>query len=303
MQAITEQLTQWSHEIETGELRGWMTPHCGNNGRPVIFFLHGNGLSSLTYWPFLEKFQDQYDLFLGAVAGHGDSDAPNPKQPPSWNKMAAQACEALQAHRASWAKDTPVIAMGHSFGGICITLINAQQPGIFDQLVLLDPVVFPKSTIAAVRLANILGLSHHIPHAKKALQRRNSWASRQEVHRSLKGRGVFKTWQDDALNCYIDHAVRPGSAGTWELRCPPWLEARIFSSSPKGLWSAIGKLPAHTQIVHATDTFPFVPKGVAKAERANPNIRVTQIEGGHCFMQEDPDKAHKLAKTLLAFPR
>ena len=40
----------------------------------MLHFLHGNGLSSLTYAPMLRHLSEHFDLFLSDVQGHGDSD-------------------------------------------------------------------------------------------------------------------------------------------------------------------------------------------------------------------------------------
>ena len=74
MNSLVTSLVPWQHSTQGVTMRGWMTPGCGRNGRTVIHFLHGNGLSNLTYWPFLKSFEHEYDLFLGSIEGHGDSE-------------------------------------------------------------------------------------------------------------------------------------------------------------------------------------------------------------------------------------
>ncbi|SIT04433.1 alpha/beta hydrolase [Neptunomonas antarctica] len=294
-------LTRWEHDDGTVILRGWMTPDCGKNGRPVIHFLHGTGLSSLTYWPFLASFHGEYDLFLGSFEGHGGSDVAPRERYSDWAALTARALICYEDLSSDWDPKQPVIALAHSFGAIATTLMLHKQRRLFDQYILLDPVIYPKSMIALMRFLHLIGVARRLPHVKQAKNRRQVWSSREDAHKNLNGRGVFKRWTDESLDSYIDHAIQPNAQGEWQLRCPPWLEARIFSGYPKKLWSALAQLPEYTHILHSTKTYPFIPPGVKKAEKANPHITLTEVEGGHCFMQEAPQESYQQIKRLLRF--
>jgi pimeloyl-ACP methyl ester carboxylesterase len=296
-----ELLIPWKHDDGTVILRGWMTPDCGKNGRPVIHFLHGTGLPSLTYWPFLECFHGEYDLFLGSFEGHGGSDIGSREHYSDWSALTARVLTCYEDLSRDWDPDQPVIALAHSFGAIATTLMLHKQRRLFDQYILLDPVIYPKSMIALMRFLHLIGAARRLPHVKQAKNRRQIWSNRDDAYKSLYGRGVFKSWTDESLDSYIDHAIQPNAQGEWQLCCPPWLEARIFSGYPKRLWPAIAQLPEYTHILHSMKTYPFIPPGVKKAEKANPHITLTEVEGGHCFMQEAPQETYRQVKRLLRF--
>lgn len=301
MNLVQASLIPWEHDDGTLILRGWMSPNCGNNGRPIIHFLHGTGLSGLTYWPFLEFFHGEYDLFLGSFEGHGESDHTPRDQYSDWQALTRRALTCYEDLSQDWDAKQPVIALAHSFGAIATTLMLHQQRRLFDQYILLDPVIYPKSMIALMRFLHLIGMAGQLPHVKQAKNRRHTWPNRDEVNKSLYGRGVFKSWTPESLGSYIDHAMVANEQGEWQLRCPPWLEARIFSGYPKRLWPAIARLPEYTHILHSTRTYPFVPPAVRRAEKANPHIKLTEVEGGHCFMQETPQASYLLIKSLLRF--
>lgn len=301
MKQAQETLIPWEHDDGVLILRGWMTPNCGNNGRPIIHFLHGTGLSNLTYWPFLELFHGEYDLFLGSFEGHGDSDHAPRESYSDWQALTARALLCYEDFSKSWDPQLPIIGLAHSFGAIATTLMLHKQYRLFDQYILLDPVIYPQSMIALMRFLHLVGVAGRLPHVKQAKKRRQTWASRDDVQNNLKGRGVFKSWTPASLDSYIDHAIRPNEKGEWQLRCPPWLEARIFSGYPKKLWPAIAQLPEYTHILHSTKTYPFVPPAVRRAEKANAHIQLTEVEGGHCFMQERPKETYLHVKRLLRF--
>jgi len=231
MQEIGDQLLPWTHEHGGFNLRGWMTPNCGNNGRPVIHFLHGNGFSNLTYWPFLQHFMGEYDLFLNSIEGHGDSD-PNPSSRfVGWNALANRCLAAYEDISQEWGK-VPVIGLAHSFGGILSLLMLLQQQRPFERYILLDPVVYPKKMIIGMRLLSDLKLAPHFAYIKKVRNRRAQWPNRDAVWQNFHRRGIFKEWQDDALNAYIDHGLEALPDGALQLRCTPWLEASIFGGYP-----------------------------------------------------------------------
>ena len=320
MSSLKHTLEPWSHEEEGISLRGWMTPDCGHNNRPVIHFLHGTGLSNLTYWPFLQHFEKDYDLFLNSIEGHGDSDTGPRKKSHQWNILAGRCLRAYQSQSAKW-DSLPVIGMGHSLGAILtllmlnnqVTVLNNRatrshnqakldQPvSPFDQYVLLDPVIYPKPLIATMRLLSSLRMSKHVPVVRKAYQRRHQWPNREEAIANLRGRGAFKNWSEESLIAYIDHGFYASADGSWQLRCSPWLEARLFAGYPKKLWSAIAQLPQGTEIIHSEDTYSFIPPSVRKAEKANPHIQLSVSDGGHCFMQESPRRSYQQVAKLLRF--
>lgn len=297
-QEITGQLTPWSHPHNGFTLRGWMTPNCGHNNRPVIHFLHGNGFSGLTYWPFLKQFMSEYDLFINSIEGHGNSD-PNPaKRFVGWNALASRTLAAYESLSHGW-EDVPVISLSHSFGSILNILMLRQQQRPFDQYIMLDPVVYPKAMVVGMRLLSDLKLAPHFGYIKKVANRRAQWPDRAAVWKNFYRRGIFKHWQDDALNAYIDDGLETLENGQLRLRCNPWLEANIFGGYPKKLWPAIKRLPADTHIIYSQKTYPFIAPAVKKAAVANRNIHLTTVAGGHCFTQEAPVESYQLVKAKI----
>ncbi len=274
-------------------LRGWLTPPAG---RPVIHFLHGNGFCGRVYEPLLRRLAADFDLWLSDVQGHGDSDPGAAFL--GWNRNAALALEAFAAHRAAFG-EVPCHAVGHSFGGVLTALMLARPAQPFQRAVLLDPVLFPPGMLAAATLLETLGLGRHTPLARAARRRRTHWPNRAEAFAALRGRGTYRGWQDEALQAFVEHALRERADGGVELKCHPGREARIFGSAPRRLWSSLARIDTPTLIVHGRRTMPFVAPAAARAARLNPRIAVRTVEGGHCFMQEDPEASARLIRAFL----
>ena len=244
------------------------------------------------YQPMLRLLADEFDLFLSDAQGHGDSDHGGPFI--GWNESAELAHQAWQAHRHLYS-GVPHIAIGHSFGGVLSALNNANYPEQFQQVILLDPVLFTPAMLTSMQALSMVRLYKRNPYARAALRRRQHWPDPKQAQHYLQQRALFKNWHPDALAAYIDHAMTPSEHGI-SLKCQPSREAEIFGSYPKGLWQQLAKPCAPTTVYYGDTSYPFVSKAVQRWKQLNPAITIQQVQGGHCFMQQHP--AHT-ANTIL----
>ncbi|MNL87000.1 Alpha/beta hydrolase family protein [compost metagenome] len=53
-----------------------------------------------------------------------------------------------------------------------------------------------------------------------------------------------------------------------------------------------------TLLLHGHKSYAFVGKSARRLAASNPTVQEQQVEGGHCFMQEQPQDA---AERVLAF--
>ncbi|MFV8836633.1 alpha/beta hydrolase [Aquisalimonas sp.] len=292
--SLRDQLVPWEHHTGDGfAVRGWHSPP---SGRPVIHFIHGNGMCGLVYEAMLSRLARDYDLFLSDVQGHGNSDHGGAFR--GWNRTAEICLDAWQQFAPLW-KGVPVVGMGHSFGGVMIALMMGQRADIFDQGVLLDPVLFPPAMLRSMALLQLLGLSRRTPMARQAARRRDHWPDRDSAFKGLRGRGIFRGWQDRCLQSYVTHALRDDTDGV-TLRCRPEREAEIFGSSPRRLWGTLGRVSAPVLMLHGADSYPFVSDAARRLPGVMPGIAVERMPGGHCFMQQDPESAAE--RVLAALP-
>jgi len=266
--------------------------------KPVLHFLHGNGFCGGVYETFLDRLTADYALFLCDAHGHGDSET-GPTFP-GWNALAKQISSVARS-RFEPRGDRPVIGMGHSLGGILTLLMAAEDPTLFDRLILLDPVLFSPMMLLGNATAHAMGFKHVNPMAKRARERVSQWGSRDEVCDALRNRGIFKGWPEEALASYARHAVQENPDGEGVvLKCPPWFEAEIFDSTPRGLWKAVARIQCPTLILFGDATYPFLQRSARRASQLNPLIQAASMSGGHCFMLEHPVVAEKHVREFLA---
>ncbi|UUY09522.1 alpha/beta hydrolase [Pseudomonas sp. J452] len=286
-------LLPWSHPSSAGfTLTGW---HSAPSGKPLLHFLHGNGFCGRTYEPMLALLAEHFDLWLCDVQGHGETEHGGRFH--GWNRSAELAVEAFEAGRGIFGA-VPRFALGHSFGGVLTSLILAHHPQLFQRAVLLDPVLFSPPMIGVMGLSELLGLHRRNVMAKKSAARRKHWPDRATAFSLLQGRGIFRGWVDEALQAYVDHALKDVAEGVVELKCRPSREVDIFSSFPKRLWPSLAKVHTPTLLLHGVKSYAFVGKSALRLAASNPAVREQQVEGGHCFMQEQPAQS---AQRVLDF--
>ncbi len=287
-------LKSWEFELSTGyRVRGWMTEP---TGKPVIHFTHGNGYCGLVYWQFLRQLLADYDLFISDVQGHGESDVGGHFR--GWNANAQYLAQCWSNFAPLW-QEVPRIAMGHSFGSVLSSLMLAQNAALFDRLVLLDPVFFPKPWAGLLVLSEPFGLLKRTPLARRARLRRAHWPDEASAYAYFYQRGMFKGWQEECLRDYIRYALRETPQGL-QLKCPPEREAAIFGSFPKRLWQHLEQLRTPTDLFYGRTTYPFVIQSAKYLKQHHGFVRVHEIAGRHCFMQEAPQAVAAEVRRCLA---
>jgi pimeloyl-ACP methyl ester carboxylesterase len=282
-----QQTAGWESRAGGGPvLRGRRAPAAGAGS--TVHFLPGNGFCGGVYWPFLKRFLPERGLFLHDIEGHGESEAP-----PHFSGIGAIA-RRVPAVLKEQAVRGPLVGMGHSFGAALTLKVAADNPGLFSALVLLDPIVFPTPVWLAMRAMAALGLH---PMTKAALRRRREWPSRQEALDRLRGRGIYKGWTEEALECFVDYATAD-VAGRRVLRCPPELEAEIYER-PVYPWPSFRSVTVPILFLYGAGSYPFFLPASRLARRANAGVQVATVPGHHCFMLEDAGAAHRAVADFL----
>ncbi len=295
--AFLQATTPWQSNAGEGPtLRGRRSASgAPNTDRPLIHFLHGNGFCGGIYWPFLRGLLGEHALFCHDIEGHGASDAPT-----AYSGTANIIRRVPQVIDEQCAGAAPMIGMGHSFGAAVTLAVAAQRPDLFRTLVLLDPILIPTPAWLGIKLAGLLGRN---PMANAARRRRNQWSSRDEVLTRLRGRGIYQGWREDALESFVEHATCADSNGNGNgngrtLCCPRDLEASIFEN-PVYPWRLIRRVRCPVLFVYGASSYPFLSTSARLARRLNPRVEIRRLPGGHCFMQEDPDRSAAAVRDFL----
>jgi len=267
----------------------------GGDGTP-LHFLHANGYPPDCYKPLFELLQPHFHIFgMHLRALWPDS---KPEEINDWNPFTDDLLRYLDATIKE-----PVIAVGHSIGGIVSLRAALQEPGRFRGLVLVDPVLFPPYFIVFWRIVRALGLGYKLhPLTAGALKRRRQFDDLETVFRAYRRRDVFRNFSDESLRAYIQGIVRPRADGSWELAFSPEWEARIYHTGVAAdleLWRKLKGLRVPTLVIRGAQSDTFWAGTAARVRRANPNVRMEAIaKAGHLVPLERPQE---VADLILDF--
>lgn len=204
-------------------------------GAPVAFFAHATGFHAHCWDQVIERLPGVH-CFAIDMRGHGHSAKPAPPYP--WRNFATDVAAVARGLGLDGA-----LAVGHSKGGYAITMAAADEPGIFNKLLLIDPVILPRS-----RYGSGFGGDHF------AARRRNTWASKDEMYERFAGRAPFDTWDPAVLRDYVEYGLLPAPDGDgFVLACPPEVEAATYAGSSQGagIYDSIEALTIPVRILRA----------------------------------------------------
>lgn len=256
----------------------------------LIHFAHGNGFPALCYKQLLECLETRYRCFYINQIGH------NPIYPvgENWHNLVLELLASIKQQARK-----PVIAIGHSLGGVLSFLAAIEQPELFKAVILLDaPLIGPfKSGI--VRLAKALGFIDRITPAYKTKGRRTYWQSRDELLNYLRTRDFFKTFSESCLNDYIDYGLTHQTDG-YHLRFDRQIEYQIYRTIPHTIPKLSGKLVVPTALLYGNKS-DVVGSSDVRYMKKYFHAQCIEIQGSHLFPMENPIQvAQEIMHTIDA---
>jgi len=265
----------------------------GGDG-PLALLHHANGFCAAVWAPVAEGLRGHYRVVAFDARGHGDSSKPEDAEAYLWPEFGRD----LAALADSLARECGPVALGlgHSFGGTATLLAAAERPELFERVVLLDPVLFPRRAYESdpERRARAGGM------AEGARRRRHVFPDRAAARKSWRRRETFARWDPRALELYLAEGLADRPGGGVELKCPGEVEAAIFErgASVDAIAEA-RRLRAPALLLHARrGAFPL--PHFEELARAMADGRVREIDTGHFVPMEAPEL---VVREALAFQR
>ncbi len=251
--------------------------------------VHATGFCKETWIPMV--FELRRLQWTGRGLGldqraHGDSGAPSP--PFDWWQLGRDVLTAASE------LEVPVVAVGHSSGATAIVLAELVEPGSFDRVVLVEPILFPGPNAR---------VDDH-PFAEAARKRRRWFPSREAAMENYRGKGAFTGWEERALRAYVRNALRSASDG-YELKCDPDLEAEFYASAAThSAWERLPEIRCPVTIVVGSESDTHLPDLVAQQLARFADVELEVVEGvGHFVPMEAPGRlAAIVAERLNAAP-
>ena len=109
---------------------------------PLALLAHANGFCAGVWDPVALSLSSRFRVIAFDARGHGDSSTP-PGAGYGWSSFVEDLIALARALAAELELRSVGLGVGHSLGGAVMLEAAAQQPGLFERIALLDPVVMP----------------------------------------------------------------------------------------------------------------------------------------------------------------
>ncbi|KAH8115696.1 Alpha/beta hydrolase fold-1 [Phellopilus nigrolimitatus] len=205
-------------------------------------------------------------------------------------------------------KSRNLVGIGHSLGGVAMTILQQLSPKIpFQTVILVEPMLSPKGSACLQNL--------RVDLVRSAYERRDVWSNRQQALEALKQRGRTRKWDPRVLDVFVTYALRthPGARFTdtpyngVNLCCSRDEEAAMYrdvdgpTKPVLDLNEACQRLPIH---VIFGDDVDYIPREVQDAlvDPASPRrfASVSRIgNSGHLVPHQAPAALAKAFVDIL----
>jgi pimeloyl-ACP methyl ester carboxylesterase len=269
----------------------------GNSGQPLIF-LHANGYPPGCYRQLLSKLAEKYHV--SAMLQRPLWENSEPEDINDWHPLSDDLLHFLDEHPSE-----PPIVIGHSMGGIAALRAAIRQPERFKALILLDPVLFPPSSIFRWMIIRALRLEHRLhPLVRLTKHRRRTFDNPEKIFSGYRRREVFRYFSDESLRDYIAGITKPAAAGGYELAYSPEWEIQIYLTGlwrDMELWQGLRSFKKPLLIIRGAETDTFFAATGQQVVRKNPSIRVETVQKAtHLVPLERPAETFNLIQNFLA---
>lgn len=259
-----------------------------NAVREQLHFAHGNGFPSPCYRQLLNRLEARFDCFFIDRVGHTE------KFPvtENWDFLVTEVKHSIQSQCR-----TPVIAVGHSLGGILSLLVAIENPDLISKVILLDSPLLGRLKSSLLRFSKAIGMIDRMTPAYRTRGRRHHWHTREQALDYLKCKKLFKSFTDACLNDYIDYGMQKDESG-YTLRFNPGVEYQIYRTIPHILHEYEGRLTIPSALIYGkhSDVIDTMDLRYMKKQYG---IKYFVTPGTHMFPMEYPDMTANLIMDVV----
>jgi lipase len=182
---------------------------------PPLVFLHATGFMPWLWHPIAREFSPSYQVIAPYFCDHRRSDPEDGGL--GWQILAqdfAALCRSLSL-------ENPLL-VGHSMGATVLVLANALFNLNARGMILIEPIFLPEDFYKQE-----ITVEQH-PLASRTIKRLNYWADREAALSYVQSRSLFKNWDKEMLDLYVQYGLTAGDGGGLQLTCSPQREAAMF---------------------------------------------------------------------------
>ncbi len=209
----------------------------GGDGPPLLLS-HATGFHGYAYLPIADALDHRFTSFALDYRGHGDT----PRAGEHDVDWTGYGDDALAAARFV-APDGGLTGFGHSMGGAALLMAAHRDPGLFDTIVVFEPIVFDPD---APRPDG----EPQSPLVAGARRRRPSFDSFEAAIENYGSKPPMNAFDPEVVRLYVAHGFRSAPEGV-RLKCDPEHEARTFENGGRHrTWDVLPEVT--TRVVVAT---------------------------------------------------
>jgi pimeloyl-ACP methyl ester carboxylesterase len=252
---------------------------------PLALMHHANGFCAAMLDLVARPLRAHFRVIGMDARGHGDSSRPRGANAYAWTEFGADLAAVARA-LAPEHGGRIALGLGHSFGGTSMLLAAAEEPALFERLVLVDPVLHEPRAAESYdpgRSARAFGL------VERASRRRVVFPDRAAARENWREKDMFAGWDPRAFDLYLAEAMADRADGQVELKCAPETESAVYAAGfNSDIWTPTEKLAVPTLILWAQRG--DFPRRVyeAYAERLT-DARIQDVDAGHLVPMERPE--------------
>jgi lipase len=277
------------HELKMQNIGEVNLPYLsyGDQGKPLIL-VHATGFISWLWHPIARDLSPTYRIIAPHIVDYRAADPEKGGFP--WTTIA----EDIVAFCEKTHIENPYL-VGHSMGGTVLTLAVARHGLAAKAMILIEPIFLPQEFYRFK-----MKVEDH-PLASKAMRRVNHWENAREAMAYLKSRTLFKKWDAEMLELYIDHGMKKGENGGLQLVCSPETEAALFMGGVQfDPWPLLPEVTCPVLVVEGgeSDNGRFVD--LKKVVSIFPHASHKVIMGaGHLIPMERPEEITAIIKDFF----
>jgi pimeloyl-ACP methyl ester carboxylesterase len=257
----------------------WQPAH--ETSQVPLHFAHGNGFPAGTYAAMLRELAHERTVYAtehrAAWTGVGA-----PPSRFSWGHAADDMITAIEQISPSG-----VIGVGHSLGGVMTLLAAAKRPDLFQQIVLIEPVMFPTRAFVQMGWMPMWLRARLFSVAKRTVRRRAHWSSHDEFVDYHIDKAAFRGISREVMMDYAQHGLRP-HGDAWQHSFPTSWEAHIFRT-PAYVWGAVAKLSVPCTVFRAEQSNWVPDVSWQKWKKMRPDYPISVLPKlGHMAPLQNP---------------
>jgi pimeloyl-ACP methyl ester carboxylesterase len=256
--------------------------------KDILHFSHANGFPSQSYKVMLNVLSEHYDVrWVDKMAHHPDYPVTD-----NWPHLMDELIHYFESNY-----DRPVIAVGHSLGGVLSFMVAKARPDLVKQVILLDAPVLDRLGSVVVRLAKTLGFVDYITPAGRTEGRQDRWDNTEQALEYFKGKSLFKKVDDRCLKDYIRYGTEPYDNGIRLTFCAH-TEVKIYRTLPHNLHKKSKELKIPSAMIYGTDSNVVMPMQLTYMKN-KVGMYIDKLTGSHLYPLECPEKsAEKIHQVI-----